>query len=101
VFWKSVEDSQIVVTGDEAKDNQGVCEKEKDSFPANCQNSHLSQKNDAYSMSSPSHKTIPYLVPEVMLHVPRRNAKVSTTHKYKVGMAIGSAVFVQGKFTMN
>lgn len=54
-----------------------------------------------YSMSRPSHKTTPYLVPEVILHVPRRNAKVSTTHKYNVGRAMGSAVFVQGKFTMN
>lgn len=54
-----------------------------------------------YSISKCGHRCIPSFVPFSITHVPRRRARVSTIHRYRVGRAIGKRVLVQGRPSMN
>jgi hypothetical protein len=59
------------------------------------------QLSYAYSISSPTDKCTPSLVPDSITQVPRLNAMVSTIQRYSVGIAIGRIVLVQGNPTIN
>lgn len=55
----------------------------------------------SYSISSPSQRCHPSLVPDSMTHVPLFNAKVSTSQRYRVGRTMGMRVLEKGSPIMN